>query len=151
MSDSVRHPCQTVGAAMADKRVTMTVKLRPGKDDDLIAWWQSLEPGNFETDGKQSIIKAVLRAGLELPQPHVETNGELDPLTLDEIRQQLYQEWEQWTQQLIDSLPGYVQNEVEQRLNTPRPVAAPPPVEAADQIDQQTAMERKNRLSKANW
>lgn len=49
--------------AKVDKRETITIKLRPGRDDDLIRWWARLE-GN-----KNSTIKSVLRSGLELPEP----------------------------------------------------------------------------------
>ncbi len=39
------------------RRLTLTVKLTPGKDDDLIAWWLGLPLGC-----RQRYIKRLLRA-----------------------------------------------------------------------------------------
>jgi hypothetical protein len=38
-------------------RVTVTLKLIPGKDDDLIRWWQSSAPGR-----RNKLLKQVMRA-----------------------------------------------------------------------------------------
>lgn len=45
-------------------RVTVTLKLQPGVDDDLILWWQSLPKGK-----RQSEVKRRLRAVLHLSEP----------------------------------------------------------------------------------
>lgn len=47
-----------------DERVTVTLKLQLGVDDDLIAWWQSLPKGK-----RQSEVKRRLRAVLHLSEP----------------------------------------------------------------------------------
>lgn len=59
---------------MADRRRTITVKLTPGKDDDLIRWWKKLEKGDHTTPngGKQEVAKRTLRLGIGLPQPQSE-------------------------------------------------------------------------------
>lgn len=41
---------------MSDRRVTLTLKLQPGPDDDLILWWQSTTSGK-----RQQLLKHILR------------------------------------------------------------------------------------------
>ena len=80
------------------KRVTITLKLLPGKDDDLIDWWLSIPVG-----GRQSLVKGVLRAyaqqALGLPPKDDAT----------------------WIRETLSALPGYLEQVVAR-------VAAAPPI-----------------------
>lgn len=177
---------------MADQRETITIKLTPGKDDDLIQWWQSLPKGDHKTDGRQGVVKSTLRAGLQYPIPEPQRekieaiqheldqrrewdayrdeqitvllqrlneventpnapNNGISTHQIEAMQREMYQEWETLTRQLVDSLPATVQQIVEEALNTPPTHRTPPPVQAVNQIDQQTAAEREARLKKASW
>lgn len=108
------------------ERVGITLQLIVGEDDDLIEAIAALPIG-----GRQSVLKNLLRQSYGMP---LSSNG--SHVDFDELRQDMYQE---------------LMAEIEKRLSTPYVPVAPPPIEAADQLDSQTANERKNRLNKANW
>lgn len=67
-----------------DKRETITVKLTPGKDDDLINWWNRLPKGtNLPGENtRQNILKTMLRTALDLPIPPADADA-LDRLTAE--------------------------------------------------------------------
>lgn len=109
----------------AKERVGVTLQLIVGEDDDLINAIVSIPNGE-----RQSTLKNVLRQALGMPLPVVEVQA--SPVNEQEIYERLMQQ-------------------LEQRLNNPYVPPAPPPVEAENQLDQQTANERKRRLSGANW
>lgn len=46
------------------RRVTVTLKLQPGVDDDLILWWQSLPRGKGQAE-----VKRLLCDALHIPDP----------------------------------------------------------------------------------
>lgn len=113
----------------AKVRIGVTIQLVRGEDDDLIDAIAAIPEGQ-----RQAAIKSLLRQSYGLPIPKPSSNG--SHVDLDALRQELYQE---------------LMVAMEHKLTTPRVPPAPPPIEAGDQIDSQTAKERKSRLSKANW
>jgi hypothetical protein len=66
------------------KRVTITLKLLPGKDDDLITWWLSLPVGS-----RQGLLKGVLRTYMR------EKAGQKDDAT--------------WMREALAALPDYLE------------------------------------------
>lgn len=55
---------------MTVKRRTVTIKLHPKNDADLVAWWDALERGTFEeSSGRQRTAKATMRAALGFVLP----------------------------------------------------------------------------------
>lgn len=126
-------------------RQPLTVQLVAGRDDDLIGWWLSLPKG----ERRAEVAKTVLRVGLELPIP--DSQSRIGAHDLDTLRAELFGEWQQWTRELVDNLPSYVQTAVETALATAPQQPMPPPVEATQQIDEATAQERANKLKRASW
>ncbi|CAG0936829.1 hypothetical protein TFLX_05723 [Thermoflexales bacterium] len=63
---------------MSDRRVTLTLKLQPGPDDDLILWWQTVPMGKG-----QALLKGILRQALQQPSKE---------LSMADVVQQLAQE-----------------------------------------------------------
>lgn len=112
----------------AKERIGVTLQLIVGEDDDLINAIVSIPNGE-----RQATLKNILRQSLGMPLPVVEAPQPV-PAVVDE--QAIYNK-------LLQQL--------EMRLNTPSVPPAPPSVEAADQLDAQTANERRNRLRGANW
>jgi len=120
----------------AKVRVGVTIQLVKGEDDDLIEAIEALPDGS-----RQSTIKNLLRQSYGLPIPEPSTNGYID---LDSLRQSIYQD-------IMNNINAEIQQRVEQSLDAPRLPTAPPPVEAGDVLDNQTANERVSRLKRANW
>lgn len=116
----------------AQKRIAFTIQLVCGEDDDLIEAIRSIDKGQ-----RQAALKNLLRMSYGMPiMTEPEPPPEPEIIDRDELERDIY---ERLMQQL------------EQRLNNPFVPPAPPSVETVDQIDQQTAIERKRRLSGANW
>lgn len=84
------------------KRVTITLKLLPGKDDDLIDWWVSIPAG-----GRQSLVKGVLRAYAQQTSGLPPGSPQQDDAT--------------WIRETLAALPGYLEQVVAR-------VAAAPPI-----------------------
>jgi hypothetical protein len=114
----------------AKERVGVTLQLIVGEDDDLINAIISIPNGE-----RQATLKNVLRQALGMPLPVVEVQAVAVPNE----------------QEIYERLQQKLMADLEQRLNNPFVPPAPPSVETVDQIDQQTAIERKRRLSGANW
>jgi hypothetical protein len=66
------------------KRITITLKLLPGKDDDLITWWLSLSIGS-----RQGLLKSMLRTYMR------EKAGQKDDAT--------------WMREALAALPDYLE------------------------------------------
>lgn len=62
------------------QRIGLTAQLVIGEDDDLIQWWENIEPGTGNT-----ALKTLLRAALNMPipQPDADTAAALEQLTAD--------------------------------------------------------------------
>lgn len=127
------------------KRITGTIQMVPGKDDDLIRWFTNLPSGN-----RNDMLKQVLRFSLfdvqpEQPQPVAVTPAQVD---IDALRQ----EWERWTHELLKDLPGYVHNLVQQTMDRVQlPHQEEPVVTEAERISTEDKLKRKNNLKKAQW
>ncbi len=80
------------------KRVTITLKLLPGKDDDFIDWWLSIPLG-----GRQSLVKGVLRA-------YAQQTSDMPPKD-DAL----------WIRETLAGLPDYLEQVIAR-------VAAAPPI-----------------------
>lgn len=142
---------------MTITRETITIKLTPGKDDDLIAWWESLPLGDYQTPGRQRVIKQALRRALDMPAT-VEPSSP-QPLTVDlselyaliaQQRQQLDNQ-NAWIQKIAEDLPGYVQGEISKALATGAPLPPPPTVEGGAQLDASAVEKRAKRLKDSQW
>lgn len=129
-------------------RTPATAQLVNGQDDDLIAWYESFPRGQ-----RNQQLKAAIRAGLGMAQP-IASNGHAPaaPVDMDAIRQQLYSEWSDWTRQLIESLPGYVQSAVERAMADHQPkTSAENIVQEGERLSQDEVTNRAARLKKATW
>lgn len=105
-----------------DKRVTVTIKLTPGRDDDLIIWWRNLQKGTYhERSGKQEALKKFLRLGLDMPEPEqglteeeknrlaqleslVETLLNQPAGTSSVVDDKKFLEWADWTEKALNNL-----------------------------------------------
>lgn len=150
----VRHP---IGAQLVE-----------GQDDDLIAWYKSLAPGN-----RQTVIKNLLRAalGMEIPAPPPAFDAEAlmqnarveiaaiiaeqiatlhrTPATVsDPAIDQRLKAVESW---LADDLPKYLQGEVSKALATGTPPPSAPGVEGGAQLDASAIEKRAKRLKGSQW
>lgn len=130
---------------MADNRVTMTIKLTPGKDDALIQWWESLQKGDYTAQGesRQFTAKQILRRGLSIPEETVQPIADAD--SLNRIA-----ELESWIQKIAQDLPSYVQNEIGKALATGAPLPTTQ-IQGGAQLDQQAIEKREKRLKNSSW
>ena len=78
---------------MRTGRVSLTVKLTPGKDDDLINWWQSISVGKG-----QAIVKSILREYLERGQTET-PSSKLDQIGRDTT----------WLRAALAELPAHLE------------------------------------------
>lgn len=149
---------------MAEKRrkvrVGVTAQLYEGQDDDLIAWYRSLP----EKHGNQA-IKAVLRQGLQLPQP----SPHQDDITylygeIEAVRQQLRQLPSQvhvgGDNTYLEQLAGWVEQNIQhimtelRRLDEKISAAGNTVAEAVTDTQQASADQlarRQQRLRKNSW
>ncbi|MBZ0284049.1 MAG: hypothetical protein K8L97_25135 [Anaerolineae bacterium] len=129
-------------------RVGATIQMVYGADDDLIGWYSSLP-----TKERHQSLKTALRAGVGLadstPNRTAHPIGVVAPEQLEALRNELYAEWSTWTRQLVDSLPGYVQEHVERALSATG--VETPVVESAPQLTNKEVDQRVAKLKKASW
>lgn len=124
-------------------RVTGTIQMYPGKDDDLIHWFTNLPEGS-----RNDALKNVLRFSLFDVQPEPAHSKPVAPAPVDV--QALRREWETWTHDLLRDLPGYVHQLVQQTMERPQ-VHEEPVAAQAEKISIQDKLKRKNNLKKAQW
>lgn len=133
----------------AAKRKTLLAKLVPGKDDDLIAWLESIPDG-----AKNQEIKNTLRAGMGWAQVDYSRPSEAAPqaiegvATVDDLAI-MRAEFAQWTERMIADLPSYVRGLVRESMNGQAPEQ--PSVEAAPALPSDEIEKRVNKLKKQNW
>lgn len=151
--------------AKRDTRFTVTIKLRPGKDDDIIAWWSQQQKGDHATPGRQDAAKDALRAGIGLPPPPPPPNpleglieqvqaviAESTPSTDPEQVQRLIdQRVAQWQQRIENDLAAYIARVVSEQVQGIASAPPPPPVEPAPQVSEEQLERRANKLKKTTW
>jgi hypothetical protein len=118
-------------------RVTMTIKLAAGKDDDLINWWQSISVGR-----RQAVIKAILRKQV---QPGVQ-----EPIVEDSLTQ-IGQDTA-WLREAFRELPAHLEN----LLARVAVVQTAPPQDSAqptrtDRLTEGSVARREERIAGAGW
>jgi hypothetical protein len=124
--------------ARKDKRVAAAVQFTPGKDDDLITWHRNIPEGE-----RNQRLKAAIRAGMGAPMPKTASAGEVERLRA---------EWSEWTATLLEQLPGYVQNVLQEVLRNYAPVApTETTITEAPRLSEDDKRERAARMKKANW
>ena len=121
----------------AKGRVTATVQMTPGKDDDLIRWFRKLPQGE-----RNRALKNALRAGLGKPPMDYRSSapdGLPDRLAVleEELRRQA-----QWIEYLNSQLEG---------RTLVAEVASPEPDEVQPRVDDDVLQGRAARLRKASW
>ena len=129
-------------------RVPATIQMVRGMDDDLIDWYTSLPEKE-----RHKILKNKLRASLGLPthptEPQNAVNAGFEFEQIEGFLQQFDQDWNQRIQQLVDSLPDYVQRYVEQALNGHSRQSED--ISGAPSLSSIELGEREARLKKAKW
>lgn len=116
-------------------RVTLTVKLTPGKDDDLIQWLASVPKGR-----RQSIIKTMLRETV----PH-------DSSSVDRSLMQIQQDTS-WLREALSELPMWLEN----LLSNPSALPIQQPVASntllrTGKLSTESTTRREKRIAKAAW
>lgn len=148
----------------AHKRATLTAKLTPGKDDDLLDWLDALPNGV-----KNTTIKNTLRAGMGLAPVDYSADD------LDALRQQL-----DALQQAVAAIPAlvkhasidgaaerlavvetelgrvgewlnYLNARVEQATSDPALLPPSPPAEETQQLDTSALDARAAKLKRNQW
>lgn len=117
-------------------RVPVGLQLKPGKDSDLIEWWNSL------SGDRSAALKAVLRAGLGL---QAEQEGAQEPDELDTLRHQVAVMTEQMThyQQWFEYIDRHIQAG---RMGEPAP--QPEESQAVDDEAQEKMNKRADKWKK---
>lgn len=112
------------------KRVTITAKLLPGKDTDLIDWWLSIPAGS-----RQSLLKSVLR---------VYVQQTLGLPTQDDTA---------WIRERLAALPGYLEQLIARVAVTPSaPVDKVAPAEQSSTALTDEEVERRERkIARTRW
>jgi hypothetical protein len=126
-------------------RIPATIQMVQGEDDDLIAWYTALPKGE-----RHQILKDAVRAGLGIvvrSDNHREERIDADQL--EALWQELRHEWATWTQELVESLPNYVQASVEQTINVEATQSHK--VEGSPALSSKEVDQRKVKLKKARW
>lgn len=116
-------------------RLSATLQLVGGQDDDLIRW-----VANIPLGGRNAAIKTVLRCGLELPQPAAPKTESIQNATVDMSR--------------VDELERMVVNLQRQLalFMAGAPIESQPPIlEAAPELTPEDRQQRANKLKKAKW
>lgn len=122
----------------AKKRETATIKMTPGKDDDLIRWFRKLPKGE-----RNETLKNLLRAGLGKPivDYHASVPEGL-PERLEALEAQLEIQ-AQW----ID----YLNRQLEGRTFVTSEGASPMLDEVQPRVDDDLLQQRAAKLKKAKW
>ena len=116
-------------------RITLTIKLTAGKDDDLIAWLASLPKGERQATAKQLLRDAVRR------------------LHDDENRLVQIGEDTAWLRAALSEMPTWMEGLLSRVVVPETSETAPPNVKAArtGQLSTEGVTRREKRIAKATW
>ena len=131
-------------------RVTVTIHLTPGKDDDLIRVVTAVPLGQ-----RMNAVKGILRgvaasggAAALIPQPK---QMALPMPDYDRKLDRLVGKME-WMETVINDWPGYFENLIQQVATTPGKAAPPPtPKEPEERVADDILQQRSERAKKAKW
>ena len=133
--DTVDTPVDTVDTRRRKyNRITITLHLVPGKDDDLIRIFSAIPMGQ-----RANVLKKAIRGKQQLANEPQQPAPELQ-----DIRARV-----EWLQNAMTDLPGFVERLVQQVAHLPKS-AAPQP-ETADIVDNATLQERAKKLKARKW
>lgn len=119
------------------ERVTLTLKLTVGKDDDLIAWWEALPSGK-----RQTITKALLRQyiGQNSEQPSVDR--QIGKIASDTA----------WLRESLIGLPEYLSELFKQLSVAPVETRSEAASSArTGQLSDANVKRREHRIAKTSW
>ena len=105
-------------------RLTVTLKLTPGKDDDLIRWWLEQPVGE-----RQRRIKALLRAQLDA----------------EYIAAQRHHDDVAWIREALADLPSYLEHVLRSEQPPPGHSEGPAHLSAAEKE------RRARRIARTSW
>jgi len=110
-------------------RVTVTLKLQPGVDDDLILWWQSGMPGK-----RHKLLKHILRSYVEGV-----AKGETEQQQLSRITADLAS-----VRVILAALSAHLSHPI--IIQTPSEKLTPP-----DSLTVEGVKRREKRIARSTW
>ncbi len=120
-----------------DKRVTLTVKLTVGKDDDLIEWLASLPKGR-----RQAAIKGVLRGALDCDHQEVSATEQLAQIKEDTT----------WLRAALSEMPTWMERLLAGVADGPAAqVSSNGKAARIGQLSNDDVARREKRIAKAAW
>lgn len=94
------------------QRVQIYLQARPGKDDAIIEWWESLK----DVPNRSDYLRAAIMAGIGTP-PEQPTIAGIDPEALIErVRKEVDRELNGMSQDIQRSLPGMIHGMVREMV-----------------------------------
>lgn len=119
------------------ERVTLTLKLTVGKDDDLIAWWEALPSGK-----RQTIMKALLRDFIEQSANKPSLDAQLGQIASDTA----------WLRDSLSGLPDYLAALFKQMTVAPvQPIGEVADTERTGQLSDANVKRREHRIANTSW
>jgi hypothetical protein len=126
-----------------NRRITLTVQLKPDDDTDLIVWTRTVAPG-----GMNAALKALMRAALDLPQPPT-TAAAADMTSIDARIDAQQRVIEQLRADLADVRRQLTQGHVNRAAVAPTPAAATQDDRPA--VSDDVVALRAKRLNRQSW
>jgi hypothetical protein len=117
-------------------RVTLTIKLTDGKDDDLIQWIASIPTGR-----RQAVVKHLLREALENQDPTTAQR-------LEQVGQDVA-----WLRAALSEMPTWMEGLLARVavVNSGETPTAKPKTEHGDQLSTEGVTRREKRIAKTTW
>jgi hypothetical protein len=119
-------------------RIPVTIKLTPGKDDDLIAWLASLPKGT-----RQAVIKDMLRDAVERGRQEVSVADHLAQIGQDTA----------WLRTALSEMPVWMEGLLSRIAIVQALEVSPPnskPIRTG-QLSTEGQTRREKRIAKAAW
>jgi len=117
-------------------RVTLTIKLTDGKDDDLIQWIASIPAGR-----RQAVVKHLLREALERRDPTTAQR-------LEQVGQDVA-----WLRAALSEMPTWMEGLLSRVavVDTAETASVNPKTERGDQLSTEGVTRREKRIAKTTW